>query len=176
MSKEVEADLLSDIPPVGSRRISIKMSKALVFAGKIVGVATPCLYFLWLIRFEDAIGWWVIRLLLIGLPILSVAFLLRRLTRERRLLETGTALTARVTEIDAPEGDESLPRPNVHYEFIDSTGQVCRATTYDSTEFEEGSLLTVFCEPGNPKNHIPLRKSFYKVLKQAAPLPPDLDR
>ena len=175
MSEEVEADLLTDIPPVGSRRIRIKTSKVLLYAGMVVGVAMCCFYILWLIRFEDAIGWLVIRLLLIVLPILPGAYLLRRLIRERRLLETGMALEARVTEIKVPE-EESLPRSNVHYEFIDPTGQVYKGSAYDSTEFEEGSLLTVFCEPGNPKNNIPLRKSFYKVLKQAATLPPDLDR
>ena len=86
---------VKDIPPIGMRRVRLRVSSVLqIFAAIFVGVLGICFSILF---WMTAIGrWWTGSLLIVGLVTLPTAYFYRELARQRRLLETGTALEAQI--------------------------------------------------------------------------------
>ena len=161
------AELLSEIPPVGRRRIRARAGKIALDSALISICATALLaeLVIWGWNSSEAIPVWVRVVGVVGAAILPSWFG-QRLAREHRILKVGTAVEAQITAVVVSMPETSFPG-SISYLYKDPSGQVGGGTMdYDGEE--QGDLALVFVEADNPQRHVLLPRSYYRILKDPA--------
>jgi hypothetical protein len=106
-------------------------------------------HIMYILRLHLNLGWIAYALALIVLAgLVIMAF---RCSREIRLLRSGnTAMALVLRRISVAEVDD-----RVVYEFVNDTGTIISGRAWDlGYRVSEGSLVPVFYEAGNPRNHV----------------------
>ena len=183
MVQQPYAEIPSEIPLVGNRRIRAKPWKVfatstLVAVPLYVGVGLLVVFAhdlfdgtLWsYLNTGTATG--TIALAVFWLALLGVALMLpawfgRLLVRERRILRIGMPVVARIAAVEQPVPDVGQGYSgsgSINYLYEDS-GQLRQGETdYGGGSIDVG---TVMVDPDNPKRHVILRRSYYRILKDA---------
>ena len=161
------AELPTEIPPPGNRKLRLKPSKILVIC---------TLFLVWLLIWAGC-ATLLIRAEVVGLTFASVfiacglilpAWLCLQLWREHQILSVGTALLAKVTGV-LPENErwaaaESGSPPSINYSYRH------RDRLWEFAKLDEGEELgdlTVIVVPHDPKRHVVLRSAFYRIVRES---------
>ena len=89
---------------------------------------------------------------LVALLLVALAFSVRKLRRETRLLRNGAAATANI-EHRTSSGED--PWEIVRYSFVTADGVMVSGSTFDRGHgVQAGSIVPVFYDPQRPEDHI----------------------
>ncbi len=172
MTDQPYAELPSEIPPVGNRRIRTKPVKVFAWSTLMVVLLYCGVGFcVILVRSVDHLIHnplaAVFCLVLVGVCLILPAWFGRLLMREHRILRIGKPVEGQIAAVELPwGGDGHWSYGSITYRYRDPSGQVREGRTdYGGGP---GDVFTILVDPDNPKRHVILRRSYYRILKDPA--------